>query len=156
MTSARKISANRANAEASTGPKGARGKSKASQNARYHGLSVSISADSAYDAKREILAGEIAGQSANYEMLELAHHCATACVDLMRIRRVRLELFGMNLPLGEMEVLKTDPSRAGEFVAKLYELTKELELIDRYERRALSRRKFAIRKLDVLRRQTTA
>ena len=60
----------------------------------------------------------------------------------------------MNLPFEEMEILKTDPSCAKEFAAKLSELTKRLKLIDRYERRALSRRKFAIRQLDALRRQT--
>jgi hypothetical protein len=41
-----------------------------------------------------------------------------------------------------------------KFVYVLAELTKELKAMDRYERRALSRRKFAIRKLDALRQQT--
>ena len=156
MTSSRKIRANRANAKASTGPRSARGKTKASQNARRHGLSVPLSAHLAYDAEAKNIAREFAGQGGSSEMFELAHRFAAASLDLTRIRRVRHELFRMNLPLKEMEILKTDASRVKEFATKLFELTKRLELIDRYERRALSRRKFAIRALDTLRQASNA
>ena len=42
MTNVCKIDANRANAKASTGPKTARGKTRAAQNALRHGLSLPI------------------------------------------------------------------------------------------------------------------
>jgi hypothetical protein len=154
MTNARKIRTNRANAKASTGPKTTRGKLRAAQNARRHGLSVVLSAGSAYHAEAKNLAREFAGQGASSKMLELADRFAAASLDLTRIRRVRHELFRTNLSMEEMEILKTDPSRVKEFDTKLFELTEQLNLIDRYERRALSRRKFAIRELDALRRQT--
>ena len=46
------------------------------------------------------------------------------------------------------------PQGAKKFVYILADLTKRLSAMDRYERRALSRRKFAIRELDALRRRT--
>jgi len=45
------------------------------------------------------------------------------------------------------------PQGAKKFVYILADLTKRLSAMDRYERRALSRRKFAIRELDALRPQ---
>ena len=69
-----------------------RGKLKAAQNARRHGLSVPLSAVSAYDAKAKNIAREFAGQGASSEMFELAHRFAAASLDLTLIHRVRLDL----------------------------------------------------------------
>ena len=92
---------------------------KAAQNARRYGLSVPLSADSAYDAEAKNIAREFAGQGASSEIFELAHCFAAASLDLTQTRRVRHELFGMNFPLKEMEMLKTDASRVKEFATKL-------------------------------------
>jgi hypothetical protein len=154
MISARKISANRTNAKASTGPRTARGKSTAAQNARRHGLSLSIFADSIHAAEAENLVREIAGVGASPGIIEIARRIAEAEIDLMRVRQARHELF-KTCPSPDPSG-KIEPNRAQEFAVKFAELAKRLSLIDRYERRALSRRKFAIRELDALRRQTAA
>ena len=88
MTSA-KAKANRTNAQASTGPKTARGKSRAAQNARRHGLSLSILEDPVLSAEAENLADEIAGEGATPEILALARRIAEAQIDLQRARYAR-------------------------------------------------------------------
>jgi hypothetical protein len=52
------------------------------------------------------------------------------------------------------DIVGKPPQGAEKFVYILADFTKALNAMDRYERRALSRRKFAIRELDALRRQT--
>jgi hypothetical protein len=63
MISARKVSANRANARASTGPKTASGRARAARNALCHGLSLPVYSDPALSEELEALAREIAGQT---------------------------------------------------------------------------------------------
>jgi hypothetical protein len=148
VTSTRKIESNRANAKASTGPRTARGKSKAAQNARRHGLSLSISADPVGATKAKNLAHEIAGEGASYEIFELAHRIAEAEINLVRIRQARHELFTKQALFDQINTPTIEPERLREFAAILPDLIRRLTLIDRYERRALSFRKFAIREFD--------
>jgi hypothetical protein len=51
-------------------------------------------------------------------------------------------------PFDQINTLTIEPERLREFAAILPDLIRRLTLIDRYERRALSRRKFAIREFD--------
>jgi hypothetical protein len=97
MISQRKIKANRADAKASTGPRTALGKSRAAQNARRHGLSVSIFAAPACSAKLADLAREIAGEGANPNVIELARRFAEAQIDLLRVRQARHDLLSQDL-----------------------------------------------------------
>jgi hypothetical protein len=145
MVSARKIESNRANAKASTGPKSAEGKARAAQNARRHGLNVPIGADRLLAEQVIFLAQEIALGMSGSELIELAARIAEAEVDLRRIRQRRRAC---------LDNSANDRDRGSQKLrARGSDLTKELVLIDRYERRAMSRRKFAIRAFDLARRQ---
>jgi len=182
LTSERKISANRANARASTGPQTTRGRTRAARNAVRHGLSLPVCSDRALSEEVETLAREIAGPDANAETQELARRVAEAQIDLRRVRYARHQFLSDTLsqqyydslanirmkekvldailrrnPLDiSMETLKfmTSTPQGPDKLAKfLSGETKKLLAMDRYERRALSRRKFAVRAFDEARRR---
>ena len=92
MTSDRKIRANRANAQVSTGPKTADGRARAVRNAFRHGLSLPVCSNPALSEEVEALAREIAGPDANAETQDLARQVAEAQIDLRRVRYARHEL----------------------------------------------------------------
>jgi hypothetical protein len=179
MTSAQKTKTNRANAQASTGPKTAAGKTRAAQNARRHGLSLSVIADSVLSEEVEVLARAIAGEAADAEIYLLARRIAEAQIRLGQVRYARHRLLShtMSLPKYDskanlrekmkmvvcclrttgpftpmpdhvLELLYSWPEGPDKFATILMDKAHEFFLLDRYERRALSRRKFAIRALD--------
>jgi hypothetical protein len=183
VTSERKIRANRANAQASTGPKTARGRSHAARNALRHALSLPVYSDPGLSNEVEGLAREIIGTDTNLEMQELARRIAEAQIDLRRVRHARhqilsqalsdpdyeseamlgkksalvircLRRFDLSKPLPDevMEFLSSKPQGPYKFATILADKTRQLLALDRYERRALSRRKFAIRAFDAARR----
>lgn len=128
MTSARQIAANRRNARASTGPKTAAGKARAARNGRRHGLTVSARGDPQHARAIADLARSIAGPDAGIEQRSRAERAAAAHIEVMRVRRAREDLYSRAVPADE--------------------LARQLARLDDYERRTLSRRKFAFRHFD--------
>jgi hypothetical protein len=184
LTTERKITANRANARISTGPKTRHGGARSAKNAFRHGLSIPAQSDQAVCEQVQTLARQIAGQHASAYTQILARRIAEAQVDLRRIRHARHQFLSealadryryesrtltqmkfkvlkqfltpklANVPLpGLIENFVTTAQEGpGKFATVLSKETKRLLALDRYERRALSRRKFAVRAFDEARR----
>jgi len=182
MASANRIAANRINARASTGPKTATGKTRSARNAYRHGLSISVLKDPVFCEQVEEFAKQLANPGDSAEIQILARQVAEAQIDLVRIRQARDCAVSLafadpyyapsssQLGLKELQWLVknigtlADPplkiSRALEWpyagdkklTTIFIDLNKRLVALSRYERRTLSRRKFAVRELDAARK----
>ncbi len=148
MTSARKAFANRVNGRLSRGPRTAAGKARHADAIRRHGLSLSVARDDALAPEVDRLARDIAASVTLRRSAEgraskggghvdaavdaarhaLACRVAEAMIDLYRVRLAKRPLSA---------ALDADPANMTTL--------KALARLDRYEQRALSRRKFAMR-----------
>jgi hypothetical protein len=127
MTSERQRCANQKNARRSTGPRTAAGKAKAAQNSLRHGLAIDIRSDSVLRKDIESLAQQYCEDAVEPGRFADAIIAAEAQFAINRVRQVRvafLEQAAVEHPLESAE---------------------KLPQFDRYERRALSRRKKALR-----------
>lgn len=129
MTSDRQRAANRMNAKKSTGPVSASGKRRSRQNALRHGLAVS--ADPLLLADVDRMAQIFSRARGEPSITLITQDAAAAEIDLLRIRKIRASTFEI--------FYKSERS-----LKDLAQLNQELGRLDRYERRAFSRRRQAL------------
>jgi hypothetical protein len=148
-------------------------------------LSLPIQSDQALGEEVQALARQIAGANASAQIQMLACRIAEAEVDLRRVRLARQQLLSQalsnplcdsranrpekmtaipHLPLAnasEMPMTARErfvpltPQDANKIATIFSRGAKALKAMDRYERRARSRRKFAIRAFDMARMAST-
>jgi hypothetical protein len=87
--SSHKLSANRRNAQRSTGPRTSTGKSRSKENSFKHGLSLKMQPSSALNSQIENLAAALAAPVPNPIRLHFAMIAAKAEIELLRIAAVR-------------------------------------------------------------------
>ena len=169
--------ANRANFRHYTGPRSPEGKKRVAQNALRHGLARAIASDEHWSEPVRLLMDAIVGGDRDEERLCLARAIAEPAMEVMRVRRARQALLDVALRTerygpdpfkvlgprkyvtltgkGQRDSIQSDPElnphpldEQENREAAIAEVALKLSALDRYERRALSRRKFAIRDWD--------
>jgi hypothetical protein len=138
------------------GPHTPGGRARSARNAMRYGLSLPVLADPATAAEVEALTRQMYSAD-DAEVGELARTVAQTQVDLIRIRRARQDLIAATLTdlAGSAEEAVADRSPRAALLQVPHHvphLAVRLAAMDRYERRAFSRRKFAIRAFNAARR----
>jgi hypothetical protein len=135
MTTIRQILANRRNAALSRGPNTAAGKARSRLNALRHGFAAKLAMPLSQDI--ETLAQALVAEFGEGFTAD-ARKAAEAQIDLLRVRAVRLNL------LDRTEACASSRGSDQQVVSSV----SELQRLDRYERRAFSKRRKAFHALE--------
>jgi hypothetical protein len=172
MTSPRKATANRANAVRSTGPKSTEGRRKSSRNALRHRLAIPIECIPELAAQAESVAQVVLHQMGGVDCLHLSQRVLEAALDILRVRAARAMMINSisvahsatMLPPEPLDDERVDdlvanegsptlvyaeyrlpcPGAAEKVARAAAQVLPQLARLDRYERRAISRRRRAI------------
>jgi len=157
MSSEKQIEANRRNAQKSKGPRTAAGKARASCNSRKHALTTISRNHPLYAPRIEAIARAICSEATNAELWEQAliiGECTTllACAQAERIALIERLLGGPCVPIAdtqgiggaELGASQCKPALLGDEHEAMGLAARDLNRLERYERRALSGRKRAI------------
>ena len=150
MTSELKVLANRQNAKKSTGPRTKTGKSRASRNAVRHGLERVDFGNPGYPAQVERLARAICPDASDPFRYEQALIIAESQMFLARVRAARIAAIERHSPARLLGRGDESAPQALDETERLSRALPDLLSLERYERRALSRRRRAIRRFDAL------
>jgi hypothetical protein len=131
MTSDRQVAANRRNAKKSRGPISVSGKRRSRENALRHGLATSVDRDPLLRADVDRLAKILSHARGEPNITLTTQDAAAAEIDLLRIGKVRALIFDRF-------------HRSERSLQDVTRLNQELGKLDRYERRAFSRRRRAL------------
>jgi hypothetical protein len=164
MTSDRQIASNRNNGRRSRGPRTAVGKATSSRNALRHGLAASLLDEPTMYAKVESLAHAIAGKGADNIRINQARIIAEAQFDLIRIQDAKVALMNSHIAKSKAIVYEIDVKpcsqeddpglESDDLVSETkcplesapsIEVLRQLSRLERYECRAISRRRRAMR-----------
>jgi hypothetical protein len=147
MASKRQRRANQKNARRSTGPQTAAGKANAAQNSFRHGLAADIRNNSTCSKDIEALAQHYWEETLNRHRFVDARTAAEAQFAINRVRQARVALIENAAVDQETDSSVTGTDHDGQVFSAIFRVAEKLLQFDRYERRALSRRKKALKEL---------
>jgi len=139
MATDRQIAANRRNGSLGRGPKTSAGKARSSRNALKYGLSIPIKRDKTQRRQIELLA-RILAQSEAGNVFGQARAAAEAELELVRARAVMEAVLAR---AGNTAEWNGGPEQG----TALIHVLPKLQRLERYERRAFSKRRRALRDL---------